>query len=288
MKLGILFNCQHFVLSEVARRTLPGTEIIDYDLGPLRHDDAKRQVALAELATCDQVLALKLGADYGELASDAIRPFMRRLTLLPAFSFGGFHPDMIYVPTPEGYLYGFTHHYHSRIALAGFLSGRSVNETISLYNALVMARAGYFHAYAHEMSLACSLYDPCGIDLRPMFERWARRGCFMHSINHPKSWCNAELCLAMLRYAELLGDVELDFDSIPDPLLIHPTHPVLPPLASRLGVQAGTGFKPFHPTEDHSVPLERFVELEYDAFMAAGTEPLNAAPGVAGLRGVIG
>jgi len=288
VKLGILFNCQVDVLAAVARRALPDAEVVAWNIGYLIPDAALRHQALAELATCDHVLALKLDADQGELANDAMRPAMRRLTVLPGFSFGGFHPDTVYITTPQGFLGGYTHHYHSRIALAGFLNGRSPARTAALYNALVMGRGGYFDAYAQEMALACSLFDSYGLDLRPMFERWARRGCFMHSLNHPKSWCYAEICAAQLRHAGLIASAPADLADMDDPLHIHPTHPVLPPLARRLGVPAETGFRPFDGGPQHVVPVERFVELEYESFMAARTQDLETAPGVAHLRAVIG
>ncbi|MBC7432404.1 MAG: hypothetical protein H7345_10095 [Rubritepida sp.] len=288
MKLGVLFNCQHRMLAETLRLTIPGAEVTDYDIGQLRQDEALRGPALEDLASCDRVLSLYLGAEDGPLGSEAMRETMRGFTILPGFSFGGFHPDTVYIHTAHGYLDGFTHHYHSRLAVAGFLAGRTVRETTQLYNALIMGRAGYFSAFAQERMLVCQVFDQFGIDLNPMFDRWAGGGCFMHSINHPKAWCYVDVAVALARHAGLIGpETTLDPHLVSDELRFHPTHPVLPPLARRLGVPAEARFKPSRPHEHHAVPLERFVELEFERFGHAERHELEGTPGVGSLLAVL-
>ena len=289
MRLGVLFNCQHQMLADVLRLVQPAAEVVDYDIGQLLLDEGRRDAALAELMGCEHVLSLYLGEENGPLGSHALHAILPRLTILPGFSFGGFHPDTIYVHTPQGFLEGFTHHYHSRIALAGYLSGRPAHDTARLYNALVMGRAGYFDAYAQEQSLVCQVFEKVGIDLNPLFASWAAAGCFMHSVNHPKPACYVDVALALLRYAGLAGaQATVDASLVRDTLRFHPTHPVLPPLARRLGVPAELGFKPYHPSEDHSVPLQRFVELQFERFPHVARHELEAAPGVLTLLSVLG
>lgn len=290
MKLGILFNCQHGLLASAARHLLPDAEVVDFDVGPLFTDEALRDRVLEELAGCDHVLSLQLEAWRGPLAPEALHARLRRLTLLPFLTFGGFHPDMVYVHTAAlGYLEGYTHHYHSRIAIAGFLSGRTARETAGLYNALVMGRAGYYDVYAQEQVLACQLFERFGIELAPMFQRWRSRGVFMHSINHPKGWCFADIGVALLRYAGLLGDGTMDSDALAralgDPLAVQPTHPVLPPLARRLGVPAEVGFKAYQ--AETKLALLPFVDAEYERFSHAGRPELEAVPGVAALAAMM-
>ncbi len=277
------------MLAEAVRQTAPGAEVVDYDIGQLRLHESLRAPAHQSLASCDQVLSLYLGAEDGPLASETMYESMRRFTVVPGFSFGGFHPDTIYVHTSQGYLDGFTHHYHSRLALAGYLAGRSVPETARLFNTLVMGRAGYFDAYAQERALVCQVFDRFGIDLNPLFERWAAAGeCFMYSINHPKAWCYADVALTLCRYVGLAdADSTVDPALISDDLRFHPTHPVLPPLARRLGVAAEDLFKPTRPYEEHAVQLERFVELEFERFGHVARDELLTAPGVATLCGLL-
>ena len=288
MRIGILFNCQHRVLADVLRLARPDFEVVEYDIGQLRLDHAARDQALETLAGCDRVLSLYLEPADGPLGSEALHETARRLIILPGFSFGGFHPDTVYVHTAQGFLDGVTDHYHSRIAVAGFLAGRGVGGTVSLYNSLVMGRAGYFTAYGRERMLVCQVFDRFGIDLNPLFERWAGQGCFMHSVNHPKVWCYADVALALCRHAGFVNrDATFDFSAMQDGLAVFATHPILPPLARRLGLPAEHRFKPFAATEDHAVNLERFVELEFERFEHAVRADLEATPGVATLRAVL-
>lgn len=276
------------MLAQTLRLARPDLEVVDYDIGQMRREGHLIAPLIAELGGCDQVLSLSLGSEDGPLCSEVLHEAVRRLTILPPFAFGGFHPDMIYVHTAQGYLDGFTHHYHSRIALAGFLAGRSVRETAALYNALVMGRGGYFSAFAQERHLICQLFERFSLELAPLFERWTARGRFMHSINHPMPWCYADVALLLLRYAGLVShDAVVDSAMIPDGLALHPTHPVLPPLAHRLGIEPETHFKPAHPMEVHAVQTEDFVHLEFERFAHAARHELEAAPGVASLRAAL-
>jgi hypothetical protein len=115
------------------------------------------------------------------------------------------------------------------------------------------------------------------------------RGCFMHSLNHPKNWAFADLGLAMCRMAGLVDDhVAIDPDAILDDLARHAAHPVLPPLARRLGLAGSTLFKPGHPTQMNHLSLEDFVEEEYKAFAAASRAELEAVPMVSNLLAILG
>lgn len=288
MKVGIIFNCQHRMLAEVLRQVRPDIEVKDYDLAGLLADPAFGGAVLEEMAGCDQVLSLQLGESFGRFASSALRGRVRHLTVLPAFTFAGFHPDMIYIESTNGMVEGFTAAYHSRLAVAGFLEGLTPAQTTALYNALVMGRAGYFDVYAQERALLGQLLASFGIDLEPMLGRWAARGCFMHSINHPRHWCYADVALGLCQHAGLAAaDAVVDADQISDALGQHASHPVLPPLARRLGVPAEAAFKPAWPHADRAVPLERFVELEFECFAQVAAEDLARATGVAALRDVL-
>ena len=288
MKIGIVFSCQNRMLGDVVRHALPSAVVENYDVGLLA-DPTTREAVAASFATCDHVLSIFMPEAMGPLATDRLAASVPVLTVLPSFSFAGFHPDMVYITTASGYLEGPTHHYHSRIAVAGFLTGRSVRQTAMLYNALVFGRLGYFETFANERALAVQMFAHFSIGIDPLFDRWMARGCFMHSLNHPKNWAFADLGLAMCRMAGLVDDrVAIDPDAIIDDLAMHAAHPVLPPLARRLGLEGSTLFKPGHPTQMNHLSLEDFVEKEYKAFEVAGRAELEAVPMVSNLLAILG
>ncbi len=278
MKIGILFSCQYRLLADAVRAALPHAEVLDFEAGPLL-DPSLRQPVVTALRGCDHILAIPTPPEYGALATQEMEGWAASLTLVPSFAFAGFHPDMAYIMTAQGFLDGPTHHYHSRIAMAGYLTGRTVRQTMGLYNALVFGRCGYFEIFAVERRMVVDLYAQFGMAIDPFFDRWMQRGCFMHSVNHPVGWAYADLGLAICRRAGLIGvDVTIDPDLIGDDLLQNAAHPLLPPLARRLGLVGSTSFTPGQPSAIRHLGLEQFLEHEYATFAQASRAELEAVP----------
>lgn len=259
---------------------LPGCEVQHYDLSTL-HDPGIQQAVADIYAGCDHVISVRAAPEFGPLQDDVLATRVKRLHFFPGLAFGGFHPDMVYVPTEDGMLPGPTQHYHSRIAIAGFLAGRDRDGTAALYNALVFGRLGYFEAYARERAMAGWHYAQDGIDIPPLIDRWRARGCFMHSANHPMAWAYKDVAVAMCHRIGLLDPaLPADAGEIPDDLAMHSTHPILAPLATRLGLPAENLFK-LPGLDGERVPLEIFIAAEFEAFGAAPRDALMAVPGVA-------
>jgi hypothetical protein len=87
---------------------------------------------------------------------------------------------------PTGHLQSAIGSYHSRIAIAGFLAGFLVEETMALFNKLVFSRLGYLDAFHQSRLFLINQFKTIGVDLTPYIDAWAARGCFMNSLNHPK------------------------------------------------------------------------------------------------------
>ncbi len=282
MRVGILFNCQHRLLADSLRGLLPGCEVEHFELGML-HDPAMQQAVADIYAGCDHVISVRAAPEFGPLQDDLLAPRVKALHFFPALVFGGFHPDMVYVPTAGGMLPGITQHYHSRIAIAGFLAGLGVAATAGLYNALVFGRLGYFEAYARERAMAGWHFAQDGIDIAPLIDRWRERGRFMHSTNHPMAWAYADLAAAICRRIGLLApDAAPEAGEILDDLAMHSTHPVLPPLAARLGLPAESLFR-LPGMEGRHVTLAEFLAAEFESFATAAPEELLAVAGMADL-----
>ncbi len=287
MKIGILFSCQQQMFFDAVQALLPDAEICHFELGVLADPQLRQDIA-AIYATCDRMISCGAGPEHGPLSDDALRALVPRLDIFPSFSFAGFHPDTVYVPTTQGMLDGMTHHYHSRLAVGAFLAGRSLGETERLYNALVFGRLGYFETCAAERAMAIALFGHFDIKIGPMIDHWQARGCFMHSMNHPTHWAFADLVVAMCRKIGLIGPhATLDPNAVNDNLRAHAAHPVLPVLAARLGVEGSTMFKVAGGYEPGQVPLSEFLAAEFAAFATAERAALEAVPGAAVLRAML-
>jgi len=287
MKIGIVFSCQQRMLADVVRAVRPDAQVLHFDVAHLVGPTVREAVGHA-LRECDHVLAIPLPPEYGPVAMAALEKMGPRLTALPSFGFAGFHPDTVYVETEKGFLGGPTHHYHSRIAIGGYLTGRTPRQTMALYNALVFGRCGYFEVFGHERRLAVALFAQFGMAIDHLFDCWIARGCFMHSMNHPAHWAFADLGLVMCRRAGLIdADMTIDPDLVGDDLLQHAAHPLLPPLARRLRLPGGTDFKRSHPSEIQHLALEEFLQHEYVALATASRAELEAVPMVSNLLAIL-
>jgi len=267
------------MLAAALRHLIPDCEVEHHDLSML-HDPGNQHAVAEAYGSCDHVISVRAAPEFGPLQDDVLATRVKALHFFPGLVFGGFHPDTVYVPGGHGMLPGLTQHYHSRIAIGGFLAGRDEVATAALYNALVFGRLGYFDAYARERALAGWHFAQDGIAIEPLIDRWRERGCFMHSTNHPMAWAYADVAVAICRRIGLIdATAPADPGEIVDDLAMHSTHPVLPPLAARLGVPAQSQFKlPGH--AGRQVALEEFLAAEFEAFATAPREDLLAVPGV--------
>ena len=125
------------------------------------------------------------------------------LILMPLIVFPAFHPDLVHVgeevvPGDGNLLVGPMGRSHSALALFGFRAGLSPEETRRLFAASVYRRLGYFDGWNESVGFLRTLGQQAGYDLDADLARWTRRGCFMHTNNHPKMYVAADLARGLL------------------------------------------------------------------------------------------
>jgi hypothetical protein len=276
MKIAVLFNCQGRGLSAALRAMLPDSEVDYFALA----QGAERAAIAAALPDYDHVVSHPIGPAAGRLASRKLRQSVRHFVALPGIGFRGFHPDQTYVRRAGRALGGPTGHYHSRIAVAGFLAGLSVAETVDLYNRLVFARLGYLDTAAPEFVLLTERFAEYGHDATGMVARLRGR-CFMHSVNHPKPVALIELALLACRALDR-APLALGEDSVPDELKSHPAHPVFADIAAAAGVAPEGAFRGAapHGQEARPISVADFVAGSFAAYEDMDRAALRGADGV--------
>lgn len=240
MRIGVVFNRQHAALAACLRHLLPGAVVESFALSETPR--AARETAAA-LAACDHVVSQDAGERHGPLATQALRRSVRRLHLMPALHFGGFHPDTVHVRFAETLLEGPTGPYHSRLAIAGFLGGLTARQSADLFNRLSFARLGYGRAFAEERALLLAHFAAYRIDLAPRFAAWLEEGCFMAAPDHPHMRVMlglAEIACGMMG----LTPAPVDGAMPADPLADEATHPLFPDIAAAIGIPPAGGYRP--------------------------------------------
>ncbi len=133
--------------------------------------------------------------------------------------------------------------YHSALIVYGFAQGFSVDAIVSLFREEVFAKVGYLDDWFGARDSLLRLSREHGFDLDRLFAGWMRRGCFMHTINHPKLFVLEDLARAALQRGGIPARSARCEDMLPDPLS-GSVWPVYPEIAARYGVPGGTTFKP--------------------------------------------
>jgi hypothetical protein len=288
VKIGVLYNCQNVGIADSLRALLPGAEVINY-AGVAGLPKAEQARRAAELSDCDHLIMTHLAVHHGKLSLRAMQQTARSLHVLPAFAFGGYHPDTIYVQVDGQVLNNITGGYQSRIAVAGYLAGLSPRDTAALYNKLVFARLGYFNAFDEQSKLLIMQWGRAGIDAGPLLAGWQATGCFTHSINHPKMPVLLDLARVACARMGLAVQDGIEAAALPDHLARGPIHPVFPDIAASLGIAPEGAFcaGTVDGTRETFAPAA-FVARCFVDFDGVAPAVLLEAPGVADALSALG
>ena len=272
-RIAIVGNCQSFGYAFGMKLLAPEARVDRYALVGRTLADLK--TLLAALRTYDAVFAqdfhgglLRDNATIDDLV--AALPNVRRI---PFVSFFGLHPDTVYIfhpDKPSGFFTGPLGVYNSGLALFGWLRGMSVDQTAALFDRDVFEHLGYLDIWdsaAQEFLKAASAY---GYDVSAQLARWARRGNFMYTPNHPKGFVMFDMARKVMGEAGLkMREIEYD-DYAVDDLVRSVVLPVYAPLAEKYGFRGSDLFKKEHykltkgPGE--FIRLNEFIAQSFRAF----------------------
>ena len=200
-----------------------------------------------------------------------------RAATYPMLFFNAFHPDLVRVRGPEGRIAGPLAGNHSALAFYGWQRELSVAQTVRLFGDDAFERLGYARYWETARSVMLEVAEAADLPLDVAFERWARTGCFMHTVNHPKFVVLADLARAVAQRAGIALAFDRPEDAFPDPFGDGPSWPVYPELAARLGFAGNYAFKPARsPGEPQPalLDLEVFVAASFACYERFGRSAL--------------
>jgi hypothetical protein len=149
-----------------------------------------------------------------------------------------YHKDLTYCWQGEDRVKTPLDDYHSRICLTAHLAGASVEDTVKLFNAGTYRALGYFSQWEQDRESFVATYQAYGLEVRPLFLEWARKGMVPHSINHPTIAMLSDLSRVMATKAglPLLEHTLLPHDNLSN----GPIFPVYPEIATEFGLACGS------------------------------------------------
>ncbi len=234
------------------------------------------------------IVCVALSENYGPLALNRVRDTFRGKSVVTIANlyYEGLHPDLTYIGGLAQRLEGPLGDYHSRLALIGFLTDRTVEQTVALFNRENYARLGYFDAHRRSIEELARRDEGLDIPAAGLVESMVRQVPIFMAVNHP----TAQLINA---YSESIAD-HLDrhcgvgrseWTGGPMQLLNHlaqnAVFPVYPEVAKNLGLAyAGSySFKPATIGDEavNTLTLREFVEDEFSAFKSIAFDELKAS-----------
>lgn len=276
--IAVLGNCQARGLAQAMRLLVPNSPVRYLPMGSLKRDHGHVDSLVRLLQAHDHVFSQVFPAGLipgGDSAT--VRAQEPRLKLFPAIVFSAFHPDMVYAgqasdlaslklaPSPMG-------QYHSAIALCAHRLGLDANRTRALFREDVFARLGYLDHWEPAVRELVGSAAGTGFGLERELILWARRGAFMHLMNHPKAFVVGDIARRLLAESGLSPEPVAIEDYLGDELAQDVIWPIYPPIAEHFGLTGSYLFK-MKPRGDG---FPRLYDLA--GFIAASFSLYNAMP----------
>ncbi|MBY4638436.1 hypothetical protein K6L44_00145 [Gluconacetobacter entanii] len=263
----LLSNCQTYGLANSMQLLNNGIEIMPVDVGLFRQNvvhynesfsSYDRVILTHEVETTE-------GADFSGA---------KYISRIPALSFAGYHPDIVYVTSKKSFIRGPIGDYHSMIALVAYKHGLNINQTRNLYNRQFYEACGYMDRWEVESHRLISDFRNFDLDIWPYIRQWAKHGPFMYSTNHPKIQCLFDMARV---YLEKEGYAAVDSGARPeDKLAFDNIFAVYPEISENLGVEGTYLFKK---NDSYKLmTLEEFLEQSFMCFDQYEADELTPYP----------
>jgi hypothetical protein len=246
-RIAVIGNCQAFGLA-YAMKVMNPNAVVDH-FSAIGRAKATMDLLVKTLDTYDYVFSHDFLAGHvrGGGDSEELRRRLPKVTPTPAITFAAFHPDLVYIQDKSeplhGFIFGPLGPYHSALALFAYRAGLSVEETRAMFNENVFRAVGYLDVWNDAARELVEMSKRYGVDLSADLMNWTRRGVFMYSMVHPKSFVLFDIARRMWEKVGLQPpSADFGYYEIHD-LARAEIFPVYPGVAKVFGAQGGYLFK---------------------------------------------
>ena len=288
LKIRVLSGCQMDGLVCALRILLRTADVEGFHTYRLLGND--REEIHADVRSADILFAAPLEAKFGDLSFGRILTLGPRIQFIPDVVFAAFHPDIVYLERADGSnVQTPMTNYNSLVAVAAYLNGFDVKQTVRLYNAYTYQALSYFLLLEGSKASLLADFASHGIDLGEALSRWLTRpDAFMYSVNHPRNFVLADVAVASSRAAGVWDERSApDFDTMPDHLAGWVVYPVFKEIAARLGKVGSKVFKLVGPDDTNCLSLDAFVAKSFESYQQDDTARWVVTPRIASARSTL-
>lgn len=273
-RILLIGNCQFTGIANLINSMSPDTHAAAIELTPIYLKNIKQKVFDLRLLieNCDIAILQHLPSEPLHQFLVTTYPLLKqKIRLCPAISFTAFHPDLGYVKSPTGaHLVGEMGEYHSMLAFWAWKNDKTPDEALELFNSSVYKHLGYYNHLSTSKDFLLDRGRLSDLPLSEMMDEWLKKGCFMHSINHPKIFVLADIARALLDREQVhyLPEVE---NYLHDPLSLHPCWPIYPDIGTKLSLSGHYTFKkistsPQNLSKIETVDLKDFITKSFQVY----------------------
>jgi hypothetical protein len=273
-KFLLLGNCQLTVMGKLIEAMSSHASAVAIELNPRNTAgiqsgkfDLSRLVDEAEYVVLQHLPTEPFSAVLNQLYPG----IQTKVKLIPGISYSGFHPDMGYIRKASGaHLGGPMGEYHSMLVFWAWKNRLTVNQTLELFDDKVFKFLGYFDHHAASVEFLVDRGSHTDTPMRSLLSSWSSKGCFMHSLNHPKLTVLGDLARLILQREGV--EYSLDIERyIADDLADHPCWPIYPAVAALFGLEGGYEFKQARHLGNARRPvpilgLESFIKASFEQY----------------------
>lgn len=279
IKIVLIGNCQARPIADFLQLRLQNVAVdvvgahlyFGNEISRKSEEDFEAKVRKANL-----IFAMPLSEKYGKISASGLKSEMDResIVFFPNIYFSGLHPDAIYLGELGSRLKGPIGDYHSKVALLGFLLGRSPIDTVLMYNEHTYHRLDFFSEVNRSLNELRRREQEVDVGVATIIENSLKDApCFL-TVNHPTAFLFVKFVDELIRFLELKNILKsayppLDHHLMQNPLSEAAVFPVYDEVAKfhRLNYSGGYTFKP--PRNEKTatlISLSRLVEMEFEAF----------------------
>lgn len=270
MKIIIIANCQVLPLI----KGLSFLTDVKYTLGlPIhlfgtKHFDKPKE-SFDELVKEDDfiILTFNNSAQFGEFATTKLKETYKNVITMTNIYFSGLHPDITYIGDRSGRISSSIGDYHSKIIIHSYMTGKSTDDCLALFNGANYKKLGFYSEYANSTSALLERDKENNITFGKYFMTLLKERPSLYTVNHPTPYIFQEyLCVI----AEYLGirTQRLPLEMLPNYLANSAWWPVYPEIAEQhsLNYQMPMVFKQPEAMGGKIMSLNEFVAHSYDLY----------------------
>lgn len=278
MKIAIVGNCQATALSLYFDRT-PGVEVravVDVNMRSSPNFIHAEHVVEHGIDV-DIIFTQPMGSDFGPISTENLKfKFGDRVKTFTNIYFSGLHPDITYFGPFGRRFLSPVGDYHSRIALASYLKGYSIEKCLAFFVRQTYENLGMIKMF--DISGAELLKRDEGIDIKfaQDFLDMTRSTLTLYSLNHPTREVISALGSKLIAgYSGL--NFSIDFDLFSDVLISNVIWPIYTDLLTPLNLpyRGATLFYPPHNSGLKPMTLDEFVTRSFRIYDDAGRSALS-------------